>query len=119
MCRAGLLLLCIVGLASCVQSSSHMSGLLIYGHEVRTIQLCGHSEVYWLATTQQQRQHLVEAVQTLSQFPYQKLYIELSGTMGEDVAGEFSREYDGTIRVKKINRISAVIPDGCLNKRSP
>lgn len=114
MFRAGLLLLLVAGLSSCVHSSSELSGFLVYGHEARTIQLCGHSEIFWLTTTPQQRRQLASAVQKLSQAPYQKLYIELSGTIGKDVSGEFSREYDGTVHMTKIKRISANIPDSCL-----
>ena len=118
MFRTGLLLFLIVGLSSRVHSSSELSGLLVYGHEARTIQLCGHSEVFWLATTPQQRQQLAAAVKKLSEAPYQKLYIELIGSIGEDVAGEFSRAYDGTVHITKINTISDVIPESCLKNQT-
>ncbi len=114
MFRAGLLLFLVVGLSSCAHSSAEFSGLLVYGHEARTIRLCDRPEIFWLATTPQQRQELAAAVQKLSQAPYQKLYVELSGTAGKNAPGEFSRDCDGTIQIMKIKKISSVIPDRCL-----
>ncbi len=114
MLRAALLFLILAGVAACTPSPSPFVGLLVYGHEVRTLQLCNHSEIYWLVTTSRQRQQLAAAVAKFSSSPYQKLYIELNGIQGNEVAGEFARGYDGTVRITAIKTISATIPEDCV-----
>lgn len=112
--RLCLPLLLMLTLLSCARPAQKLSGIVVYGHEVRTVQLCGQLQVFWLHTTSEQRKQLVAEIQKLSQDPYRELYIEFNGEMGKAAPGEFAREYDGTIHVAKINMISAIIPDSCI-----
>ena len=111
--RVFLVLISAVVLFSCSRPPLELSGIVVYGHEARSIQLCGCSQVFWLETTSQQRQQLVAELQKLPQKPYRQLYMELNGNMAKDSRGEFAKRYDGSIRIVKINRISATISDSC------
>lgn len=116
--RVGLTLLFMLAFFSCARPAQKLSGIVVYGHEVRTVRLCGQPQVFWMHMTSEQRQQLVVEIQKLSQDPYREHYIEFNGETGEDAPGEFAKEYEGTIIVTKINKISAEIPTSCTRNES-
>ena len=107
-------------LSSCTRSTMELSGAVVYGHEARTVQLCGEQQLLWLHTTPELHAFLETESRRLTQRPYQELYLDFVGSMMSDPPGEFSREYDGTIKLEEIRELSAVIPDSCSRvKTSP
>ena len=107
-------------LSSCTRSTMELSGVVVYGHEARTVQLCGEQQLLWLHTTPELHAFLETESRRLTQRPYQELYLDFVGSMMSDPPGEFSREYDGTIKLEEIRELSAVIPDSCSRvKTSP
>jgi len=105
-------------LSSCMQPTMELSGVVVYGHEARTVQLCGEQQLFWLHTTPELHAFLETESRRLTQRPYQELYLDFVGSMMSDPPGEFSREYDGTIRLEEIRELSAVIPDSCSRVKS-
>ncbi len=107
-------------LSSCTRSTMELSGVVVYGHEARTVQLCGEQQLLWLHTTPELHAFLETESRRLTQRPYQELYLDFVGSMMSDPPGEFSREYDGTIKLEEIRKLSTVIPDSCSRvKTSP
>lgn len=107
-----------VVLWSCARPPAQLSGIIVYGHEVRTIRLCGDSQTFWLHATQEQQQQLAAMSQNLITYPYQELYLEFTGRMLNDAPGEFAKEYAGTIKVEQVESISVVIPSSCSRLKS-
>lgn len=97
-----------------------MSGIIVYGHEVHIVRLCGDSQAFWLHATQEQQRQLAAQTQSLTTYPYQELFLVFTGSINADAPGEFARDYAGTVNVERIIDISAVIPDSCSRlKRVP
>jgi hypothetical protein len=90
-----------------------MSGVMVYGHEARTVKICGQTNVYWIHADKALQQQLRGQAQKLSNEPYGELYIEFSGVFSNSIKGEFAREYDGTIELQKVHVITAGIPANC------
>ena len=86
---------------------------MIYGHEVRTVRLCGETKTYWLQTSSEIQTRLKEQSSQLSKAPYQPLYLVFSGAFTNEHVGEFAKEYDGVILLKKVHTLSARIPVEC------
>jgi hypothetical protein len=90
-----------------------MGGVLIYGHEVRTVRLCGQAKTYWLHMSTEQHNQLRSQVNRISKEPYQELYSEFYGAFTDDFSGEFAKGYDGTIELQKVHSLSEEIPASC------
>ena len=116
--RFGLALLAMLVLLCCSRSAQELSGIVVYGHEVRTVQLCGQPKVYWLQMTVEQQQRLKREQQRLTRQPYQGVYLDFRGETVADSSGEFAKQYDGTIRLEAILNVSATIPSSCSRNQS-
>jgi hypothetical protein len=113
-----LLLFPTMALFSCASSAPKLSGVVVYGHEVRTVRLCGEQQLFWLHTTPEQNVFLAAEFQRLSKRPYQELYLDFTGRLMNNSPGEFSRAYDGTISLEVIHKLSIEIPDNCNTLRT-
>ena len=98
--------------------SGEMRGLLVLGHEVRSLQPCGDDRTLWLKLSALQRQALETAVRRLTTRPYEAVYIELAGEFGTEPAGEFAKDYDGTVEVLDVRLVSKAGADACRRERS-
>ena len=107
------LMVALFQLSTCAKPAPELSGIIIYGHEVRTIQLCGDSQVFWLHVTQEEQQKLLAQSRSLTSSPYQELYLEFTGSLMDEAPGEFAKEYAGAVKVESIKTLSVVIPDSC------
>lgn len=110
-----LFLLFIFNLQGCAQPGSKLLGVVVLGHEVRTVRLCGETQQLWLHMTPEQLMQLKFELQKVTTHLYQEAYIEFTGSMIDNPPGELAREYDGTIKVEKILKLSATVPDSCSN----
>ena len=108
----------VMALISCASPTSELSGVVVYGHEARTIRLCGEKKLFWLHMTPELHRLLDAEFQRLTQSPYQELYLDFAGSMTNGSPGEFAREYDGTITLEEIRNLSSEIPDNCKPVRA-
>jgi len=102
-------------LQACVQHDNRLLGVVVYGHEVRTVRLCGETQQLWLHMTPEQQLQLKSELQEVTTPLYQEAYIEFTGSMLDVPPGELAREYDGTIKIKQILKLSITVPDSCSN----
>ena len=93
--------------------SNNMSGVMIYGHEVRTVRLCNQTKTYWVQTTAEITDRLKSHAPGMPKQPYQEFYLEFTGALASENKGEFAKDYDGVISLKKINSLSDKIPIKC------
>lgn len=110
---SALLLLCVFNLQACAQPVNELSGVVVYAHEVRTVRLCGSTQQLWLHAKPERLMQLKSALQKITQQPYQESYIEFTGKMLDEPPGELAREYEGTIEIEQILKLSAIAPDDC------
>lgn len=99
----GVLLLSVAGSLS----GAEMRGLLVFGHEAHSLQLCGDTRVFWVRAPGPLYQRLQADYWRLAKRPYEPLYIEIEGEFSEHSTSGFAADYDGTIVVSKVRRISA------------
>ena len=90
-----------------------MTGIMVYGHEVRTVRLCNQTQVHWLQAPPEIHKDLQETSGQSSLQPYQELYLDFTGRLAAESKGEFAKSYDGSIEIMQINEISTDIPDHC------
>ncbi len=116
--KISLMMLMTVVLSACARSASpELSGVIVYGHEIRTIRLCGDSQTFWLHATEEEQRKLVSKSRSLTSYPYQELYLEFYGSMLNEPSGEFAKAYAGSIKVEQVRNISVVIPNSCISLR--
>lgn len=104
-------------LVSCARPPTQLTGIIVYGHEVRTVRLCGDAQTFWLHLTQEQQQQLAAKSRNLTTYPYQELYLEFIGSKMSYAPGEFAKAYAGSIKVEQIWHVSVVIPNSCSRLR--
>ena len=107
------LLVSLFQLSACAKPAPELTGIIVYGHEVRTIRLCGDSQVFWLHATQEEQRKLLAKSRSLTRYPYQELYLEFTGRLMDEAPGEFAKDYAGAVEVESIKALSVVIPDSC------
>jgi uncharacterized membrane protein len=92
---------------------AELRGLLVFGHEVRSLQLCGDTSVFWLQAHTAVRQQLETEYHRLAGRAYETLYAELEGETSERPASGFATDYDGIIIVQKVRSISRDGTEAC------
>ena len=85
---------------------AEMRGLFVFGHEVRSLQLCGNEQIYWVQAPVAQRQQLKQQYYRIARRPYEAVYVELEGDFSEWLASGFAADYDGTIVVREVRLVS-------------
>jgi uncharacterized membrane protein len=83
-----------------------LRGLLVLGHEVRSLQPCGDTRVFWLHAPGTLRQQLQADYRRLAKRPYEPLYVEIEAVFGEHPVSAFAVDYDGTIVVSEVRSVS-------------
>ena len=94
--------------------AQELQGLLVYGHEVHTLQPCGDTRTFWVQTAKP-GQGLVTAYRRLATTPYEPVYAELEGDLIHPPATGFAADYDGTFEVHAIGLISREKVAACRN----
>lgn len=89
-----------------------LHGLLIYSHEVHTLQPCGDKRSYWLHAPQVGQQ-LATAYQRLATRPYEAVYAELEGSYDARPASGFAADYNGIFVIHEIRSVSTEPVDAC------
>jgi len=87
-------------------AGTELRGLLVFGHEVRSLQLCGDPRVFWVQAHTAVRQQLETEYHRLARRPYETLYAELEGDFSEHPTSAFAADYDGTVTVREVRSVS-------------
>ncbi len=87
-------------------AGAEMCGLLVFGHEVRSLQPCGDTRVFWVQVPDTLRERLETDYRRLTTRPYEAVYVEIEGKFNEDPASGFAADYDGTIEVREVRSVS-------------
>ncbi len=103
--------------AAGVPEAAEMRGLLVFGHEVRSLQPCGESKVFWIRAPARLRERLQADYRRLAQRCYAPVYVEIEGDFGELPVGEFAAGYDGTIVVNAVRSVSGAGIEACDAER--
>lgn len=117
--RAASLFCCLLSLGACA-SDSTVRGRFYWGHEVRSFQPCGSTNAYWVQAAEQTLQPLRERSEALRaqrgkrDKPHAPLYIEAAGQIDTESKREgFAQSYDGLFHLRKVARVSNVVPREC------
>ena len=98
--------------------SAEMRGLLVMGHEARSLQPCDDDRTLWVSARGALLQQLTAAVRQLTTRPYEEVYVELDGEPATEPAGEFAKDYDGTVEVRDVRLVSKQGIDACRRERA-
>ena len=97
-------------LSSCTRSTMELSGVVVYGHEARTVQLCGEQQLLWLHTTPELHAFLETESRRLTQRPYQELYLDFVGSMMSDPLVSFPESMMERSNLKKSASFQLLFP---------
>jgi hypothetical protein len=91
-------------------SSGELRGVLVYGHEERTLSLCGDGRVYWVAAAAAAaagvRDEIVAAIARETSQPYQPVLLVFDGQFVDGELSGFAENLDGMIEVRAVHAIS-------------
>ena len=93
--------------------AERLSGILIYGHEVRSFQPCDSDRMFWIHATGEHHRELLGQYNRLDAGPYEKLYAEIDGEFSDQMAGMFSRDFDVVINLNQVHQVSKQAMNSC------
>ena len=99
-------------------AGAEMRGLLVFGHEARSLQPCGDDRVFWVQAPAVLRQRLETAYRRFARRPYEAVYVELVGEFSEHFSSGFAADYDGTIVVRDVRSVSRDGIEACSVEQS-
>lgn len=114
----------VFALMLCAASASWASdrafrGTFVWGHEVESFKPCSSKNAYWVEGEEKTLQPLRDRTEQLREKrgkPYQPIYIEAVGRIDTKSKREgHAHNFDGLFLVRKVTRVSSVVPKGCLN----
>ena len=94
--------------------AQELQGLLVLGHEVRTLQPCGDKRTFWVHAPQS-GQELASAYQHIATTPYEPVFAALEGVFVDRQTTGFAADYDGTIEVHTVRLLSREKVAACRN----
>ncbi len=115
--RIAVLFAILLGAASGQVWSKPMRGLLVMGHEARSLQPCDDGRTLWVHAGGALRQGIEAEVRRLTTRPYETVYVELDGETRTEPAGEFAADYDGTVEVREVRLVSKEGVESCRRER--
>lgn len=95
-----------------------MRGLLVVGHETRSLQPRSDDRVLWVSARGAVRQQLAASVRHVTTRLYEAVYAELNGELSVEPANGFDADYDGTVEVHKVRLVSKEGIDACRGECS-
>ncbi len=102
-----------VGVATGTTYAEPMCGLLVFGHEARTLQPCGDDKTFWVDAQGPLRKRLEKEYRAVATGPYEAVYVEIEGEILDRPAGAFAADYNGTVGVTELHSISRADADVC------
>jgi hypothetical protein len=116
MIRSRLVVLPIVVLGlflSCGGKVQTYSGHYVYGAEVETFQPCGSERTYWVRGSIKVLGELRTVHGQLTQEPYEKIYVELRGSIGPRATEGLPADFDGQLMVEAVGAARVAGPQDC------
>lgn len=99
-------------------SDGNHRGRFYWGHEVQSFHPCGSKKAYWAEGEEKTIQALRDRNERLREQrgkPYQPIYIEAVGSIDTKAKREgFAEDYDGLFQLRKVVRVSNVVPKDCV-----
>ena len=87
-----------------------VKGLYSFGPEMKSFTMCDDGREYWVADSVKNREL---SYSNLSfEKPYEPVYVELEGYFAKSDTSAVSADFDSTLVVTKVLKISKEIPDG-------
>lgn len=87
-----------------------VKGLYSFGPEMKSFTLCNDGREYWVADSVK---NLELSYSNLNfEKPYEPVYVELEGYFAKSDTSAVSADFDSTLVVTKVLKISKEIPDG-------
>ena len=118
--RFGFLSLSILLLAgsSCIHNGSHANlkvykGLYSYGPEVKKFENCDDTHEYWVIDSSARLEQ--QYSQMNFEKPYEPVYVEVEGEKVRSGGEGIGSDYDSTLVVKKLIKITKEIPQDICN----
>ena len=109
------LMLSVAQTASAIQAQHR--GRFYWGHEVQSFRPCGSKKAYWVRGEEKALQSLRDRTEKLRRQrgkPYPPVYIEALGKIDTESKREgFAADYDGLFSLRKVVRVSNVVPKEC------
>jgi len=90
-----------------------MRGTLVYGHEERTVRLCGDGRIFWVTATADVRSRIVAAVERVTSRPYEPVMMDFDGAIVDRPLPGLAGDVAGIIEVPAICSISRDGVDAC------
>ena len=113
-----LMLLVVVGLCSCHSNSGKSTqyvvfkGVYSFGPEVKSFKDCDNGQEFWV--TDESEQLELKYTQLKFEKPYEPVYVEVEGVKIHSGKDGLGSDYDSTLVVKRLIKITKEIPqDGC------
>ncbi|QJD95914.1 hypothetical protein HH214_08520 [Mucilaginibacter robiniae] len=117
--RLGLFFLgvCIVACCSCNRNGNKplkvYKGLYSYGPEIKSFKNCDDTHEYWVVDSSAQLE--LKYSQLNFEKPYEPVYIEVEGEKIRSGSEGIGSDYDSTLIVKKLLKITQEIPQDICN----
>jgi hypothetical protein len=109
----------ILGLFSCNENSQKASELVVYkgvysfGPEVKSFKDCDNGREFWVTDNSGQLE--LKYSQLNFEKPYEPVYVEVNGIKVRSGKDGLGSEYDSTLVVKKLIKITREIPQDMCN----
>ena len=87
-------------------SSGSMRGVLVYGHEERTLSLCGDERLYWVAAAADVRDQIVAGVARETNRPYQPVMLVFEGQFVDRELPGLAGNVSGMIEIRTIHSLT-------------
>ena len=85
-----------------IKSEPRHSGLYVFGHEAHLIRLCGDTKTYWVRASPRVADELRARHDSLTNRPYQPVYVEIKGEVSDRPTAGFAADYDGYFEIEKV-----------------
>ncbi|MBV1776841.1 hypothetical protein KSF73_14080 [Burkholderiaceae bacterium DAT-1] len=97
-------------------SAQSLQGLYRYGAEEESFQPCGSRKVYWIKANKRQLAPLHKLVKShrMPGHPgHPPIYVEVTGKLGPRLKKGWAVDYDGLLKLDRVERISQHPPISC------
>lgn len=104
---------CLAALAACQPAPPPARALYYWGGEVNVACPCGTSQCFWVRGTPAVLERLRGFVQAETSRPYQPVFLRYRGERLAEPTSGFAADYDGYLRIDRIESLSPTLPDDC------
>lgn len=88
-------------------------GVYSFGPEEKSFKDCDNGQEFWVVDSSAQLE--LKYSQLQFEKPYEQVYVEVEGKKVRSGKDGLGSQYDSTLVVKKLRKITKVIPDGMCN----